>query len=81
MSILRHLTGTKNSLLDGQLSKKMLVSKVLEDMDNEGKIKKHSEYMMLPSKLKLAKKLAKLELLYGNFLLTHTVVKSVLLGI
>ena len=47
MSILRYLTGTKNSLPDGPLSRKMpqrLAREVLEDMHNEGKIKKRGEY-------------------------------------
>ena len=47
MSILRYLTGNKNSLLDDLLSKKVpqrLVREVLKAMHNEGKIKKHGEY-------------------------------------
>ena len=59
MSILRYLTGTKNNLPDGRLSRKILVREVLEDMHIEGKIKKHGEYIILPSELKLAKKLAR----------------------
>lgn len=59
MSILRYLTGMKNNIPDSLLSRKILVREVLEDMHNKGKIKKHDEYIIPPSKLKLAKKLAR----------------------
>ena len=55
----------KNSLPDGQLSRKMpqrIVRDVLEALHSEGKMKKCFEYI-IPSKLKWAKKLARLELL------------------
>ena len=57
MSILRYFTGTKNSLPDVLLSKKMLEREILEDMDNEGKMKKHGEYIILSSELKFPRSL------------------------
>lgn len=46
MSILRYLTGMKNSLPDPHSKKvpQRFVREVLEAMHNEGKIKKHGKY-------------------------------------